>query len=124
MSSLVCWKCGASLADLSLPLQRLDECRQCGAQLHVCKLCQFYSPAVAKQCRETIADEVKEKERANFCGYFDPRPDAWSAAGQSGAARARGELEALFGAPEAQGEAGTSAADRARIELERLFRKD
>lgn len=121
MSSLVCWKCGASFADLSLPLQRLDQCRQCGAQLHVCRLCQFYSPAVAKQCRETIADEVKEKERANFCGYFSPRPSAFVDAGQA-SAKARSELETLFGVAEAEPDK-RSEADRVRAELEGLFKK-
>ena len=43
MPELVCWKCGASLADLTLPLLRLEECRKCGAELHVCKLCEWYS---------------------------------------------------------------------------------
>ena len=79
MSALVCWKCGASLADLTLPLLRLEECRKCGAELHVCKLCEWYSIAVAKHCREPIAEEVNDKERANFCDYFKPRPDAFTA---------------------------------------------
>ena len=32
---LVCWKCGASLAALTLPLRRLEECPACHAELHV-----------------------------------------------------------------------------------------
>lgn len=128
-ASLVCWKCGASLAGLSLPLARLDECRGCGAALHVCKLCEFYSVSVAKQCREPIAEEVKDKERANFCDYFKPRPNAWTEADPTAASRARSELEALFGASapgEPPGEPSAhapSAADRARAELEALFKK-
>lgn len=27
LDNLVCWKCGASLAELSLPFSRTDECR-------------------------------------------------------------------------------------------------
>lgn len=97
MSALVCWKCGASLAELSLPLLCLDECRRCGAELHVCKLCEWYSTAVAKHCREPIAEEVKDKERANFCDYFKPRVGAYSDAGTTEAARAKAQLDALFG---------------------------
>src|SRR3954454_1078428 len=96
-SDLVCWKCGASLKELSLPLQRLDECKQCHAELHVCKLCEWYSTAVAKHCRETIAEEVKDKERANFCDYFKPRAGAFSNP-STAADRAKAELDALFGA--------------------------
>ncbi len=122
MSSLLCWKCGNSLADLSLPLRRLDECKKCGAELHVCKLCEFYSLAVAKHCRETIAEEVKDKERANFCDYFKPRPDAYSTSDQSAAAKAASDLDALFGGSKPAA-AEPSAAQKAKAELEKLFGK-
>lgn len=121
--SLVCWKCGASLADLSLPLRRLDECRQCHAELHVCKMCEWYSISVAKHCRETVAEEVKDKERANFCDYFKPRPDAYSAANLDAASKAQAELDALFGGGKKEPAAEPSAADKARAELEALFGK-
>jgi len=122
MPGLVCWKCGASLADVTLPLRRLEECRTCGAELHVCKLCEWYSVAVAKQCREPIAEEVKDKERANFCDYFKPRPGAHSKADVSASTQARSELDALFGGAK-DGAPEPSAADRAKAELDKLFKK-
>jgi hypothetical protein len=123
--ALVCWKCGNSLADLSLPLLRLEECHQCHAELHVCKLCEWYSTSVAKHCRETVAEEVKDKERANFCDYFKPREDAYTAAGTDAASKAQAELDALFGrgAKNSDAPAEPSAADKARAELEALFGK-
>lgn len=122
MSELVCWKCGASLAALSLPFSRLDECKACGAALHVCRLCEFYSPTVAKQCREPIAEEVKDKERANFCDYFKPRPGAHSRVSEEAARKARAELDALFGASQST-DSEPSTADKARAELAALFKK-
>lgn len=119
--SLVCWKCGASLADFTLPLRRLEECRQCHAELHVCKLCEWYSISVAKHCRETVAEEVKDKERANFCDYFKPRPGAYVVANVDAASKAQAELDALFGGGAKSVE--PSAADKARAELEALFGK-
>ena len=101
--SLLCWKCGANLAALSLPLSRRDECARCRAELHVCRLCVEYDERVAKRCREPMAEEVSDQEKSNFCDYFRPRPNAWSA--PAGAA------------------SGLSAADKARAELERLFGK-
>jgi hypothetical protein len=95
--ALKCWKCGASLAELSLPLRRIDECRACGAELHVCRMCEFYDTTVAKSCRETIAEEVKDKQRANFCDYFRPTEKAWQPDDRSAADKARAQLEALFG---------------------------
>lgn len=94
---LRCWKCGASLADYTLPLRRLEECRACHAELHACRMCGFYDTSKAKHCRETIADEVKDKVRANFCDYFQPNPAAWQPEAVSAADKARAELEALFG---------------------------
>jgi len=120
-AQLVCWKCGHSLAELSLPLQRLDECRQCHAELHVCKMCEFYNVTVAKQCREPIAEEVRDKERANYCDYYKARPGTYSSAGLDAAAKAQGDLATLFGGKKA--EAPSSAADRARAELDALFGK-
>jgi hypothetical protein len=121
-SLLVCWNCGHSLAVLSLPLQRLDECKHCHAELHVCKLCEFYSIAVAKHCRETIAEEVKDKERANFCDYFKPKADAYSRAGSDAAAKAKADFDALF-AGARPADSTQTAADRARADLEALFGK-
>jgi hypothetical protein len=122
MPGLVCWKCGASLADMTLPLRRLEECRTCGAELHVCKLCEWYSLTVAKQCREPVAEEVKDKERANFCDYFKPRPGAYSKVDVSASAKARADLDALFGGAKPAG-SEPSAADGAKTELDKLFKK-
>jgi len=119
MPALVCWKCGASLAELSLPLQRLDECKKCSAELHVCKLCEWYSTAVAKHCREPIAEEVSNKERANYCDYYKPRMDAYSDVGLTAAAKAKADLDALFGGSKPQ----ASATDQARAQLDALFGK-
>jgi hypothetical protein len=94
---LRCWKCGVSLADYSLPLRRLEECRDCHAELHVCRMCEFYDTTKAKHCREPIAEEVKDKTQANFCDYFKPTPAAYRPAQLSAAEHARARLDALFG---------------------------
>lgn len=121
--SAVCWKCGASLAQLSLPLLRHDTCKACGAALHVCKLCRFYDTTVAKQCREPIAELVRDKERANFCDYFDLKFDAYVAP-QAAAAQSRAQLDALFGKSNVNAESdNASSADAARAALDRLFDK-
>ena len=48
------------------------ECPNCDADLHVCLNCNFYDPSVYNECRETQADRVVVKDRANFCEYFVP----------------------------------------------------
>jgi len=78
-----------------------DTCQSCGADLHVCLNCAHHDPQAYNECRESSAERVSERERANRCEYFAPGRDA---AGDEGgtprpaeaAARARAELEALF----------------------------
>jgi hypothetical protein len=94
--TLVCWKCGASLAALSLPLLRRDECPACRAELHVCRMCRDYDTSKAKHCREPTADEVSDKQHANFCDHFAPREGAYTPVGDA-AAKAQAELVKLFG---------------------------
>lgn len=118
----VCWKCGASLAQLSLPLLRHDCCATCGADLHVCKLCRFYDVIVAKQCREPIAELVRDKERANYCDYFQIKANAFIAT-HDASAKARAELDALFGHASTASDASDGAADKARAALDELFGK-
>ena len=93
---LVCWKCGASLAALSLPLRRLDECRQCRAELHVCRMCVEYDTSKAKHCREPIAEEVRDKASANFCDFFKPRAGAYIAPDTAAVSEAQAALAKLF----------------------------
>lgn len=121
---LRCWKCGDRLGELTLPLRRLEECRACGAELHVCRMCRHYDVAVAKSCREPVAEEVKDKTRANFCDYLEPNPDAFRPADPA-ATQSRSRLEALFGAAPggAGGAPAADPADEARARLEALFRK-
>lgn len=122
--NLECWKCGSPITDTPFPLARTSTCGTCDAELHVCKLCAFYDISVANQCRETIADPIVEKERANFCGYFSPKPQAYVARKSDDVARA--QLDALFG--ETAYEASEknpqkSPEDIAREKLEDLFKK-
>ena len=96
IDNLTCWKCGAALDALPQPLSRRAECPNCHAELHVCRLCRHFDPAKAKQCREPVADEVKDKTRANFCDWFQAQALVHaSSAGKATAKRA--ELAALFG---------------------------
>lgn len=109
----VCWKCGTPLGDLPLPLSRFAECRNCRAPLHVCRMCRFFDPHAPHQCREPVAEEVRDKDRPNFCGWFQPGAGAGRERG-AGAAAARAALEALFGrGPGADGSGGVGGGPAA-----------
>ena len=96
-SELQCWKCGQALEDLILPLSRRDTCRTCGAELHVCRMCKHYDSRVAGRCREERAEDVADKERANFCDFFSPRAGAHDQRTTVKSEGAKQELDALFG---------------------------
>jgi hypothetical protein len=49
---------------------RRDTCSSCMADIRCCKMCQFYDPKAYNECRESQADRVQDKEKANFCDYF------------------------------------------------------
>lgn len=94
---LYCWRCGAPLAELSLPLSRRDECPKCRAELHVCRMCVHYAPRLLRRCDEDDAPDVRDKETANFCDYYRPSPTAFDAGTSAADAAARAELSKLFG---------------------------
>lgn len=105
-----CWQCGQPLLEMILPLSRREQCPNCQAEIHVCRQCIHFDERVASQCREDRAEDVSDKQRANFCDYhalradaFEPRDDAQS--------RAQSELEALFGGAPAEPEASNPLDD-------------
>lgn len=102
-ASLRCYRCGASLEALSLPLGRLDECPECEVQLHVCRMCVHFDPRVTRQCREDDADEVRDKARANFCDYFRPSENAHDPGFAAADRQARDQLDSLFDSGGANG---------------------
>ena len=76
--SLQCYRCGNSLDALTLPISREDQCPACTVYVHCCRMCEFYDPSIAEQCREDDAEAVKDKENANFCDFFGNDPSEFS----------------------------------------------
>lgn len=118
-AELSCWKCGSALNGVPMPLSRLSECLLCHAELHVCRMCRFYDPKLRQGCREDRAEHVQEKLRANFCEFFQPKPDAYEAVDDAPAQAARARLDALFAGKEPP--AGRSS-EAPQSELDDLFK--
>ncbi len=124
-----CWRCAAALEELILPMSRREECRHCGADQHVCKLCMHYADT-SIECSEERAEPPSNKEAANFCDYFSPQSGLQNITLDKEQAALQ-ELNALFGdAPEPakvepeDAEASTGASSDAEAELKRLFGSD
>ncbi len=68
----ICHRCRKTLT-LTDHIGRREMCAFCGADLHVCLNCRFYDPGIYNGCREPQAERVLDKDRSNFCDYFDFR---------------------------------------------------
>lgn len=64
-----CYFCGA---ELETPVYRSSECPSCGRDAKICLNCEFYSESSHWECRESIKDPVRDKDKANYCDYFRP----------------------------------------------------
>ena len=65
-----CQFCGGPLNPRK-PVPRQEECPSCKRDVHCCRQCRHYDPALNNSCRETQADWVADKDRRNFCDYFE-----------------------------------------------------
>jgi hypothetical protein len=63
----ICYFCKT---ELEAPIYRSSECPQCGKETKTCYNCDFYSETSHWECRESINEQVLEKDRSNFCDYF------------------------------------------------------
>lgn len=67
---ILCFSCQKELKFSDLKIGFREECPHCRADVHVCKNCLFWDPKVYNECKETAADVVREKDRANYCEFF------------------------------------------------------
>lgn len=93
---------------VELALSRRDECPNCHNDAKVCLNCRYFDRSAHHECREEQAEWVKEKDRGNFCSYFEPLANATG--GSTEVDRARARLEGLFGvSEESKSDAPTSS---------------
>jgi len=95
---MICWKCGSEFKEISgaRKVLRSDTCPNCDSDLHVCKNCKFYDRQYHNECRETQAEWVNDKERANFCDYFTPGNRAVEAKNKSSDDDVKSAFNGLF----------------------------
>ena len=121
VKNLNCWHCGNSLDSVPQPIGRREECPQCASSLHVCHMCQFFKPAGGGTCNEPMADDLRDREKANFCDYFRPK-SGLSASADPEAQQSRARLDQLFGSDDSDakgGTAGSASGDEAKAEAAR-----
>jgi hypothetical protein len=103
MSAFRCQSCGAPVT-LAAPIPRDAECDACRHDLRCCRNCRHFDTRYNNACKETEAEPVADKERRNFCEYFDLNPAHFAGApgapspgaNRTHADDARAKLDALF----------------------------
>ncbi len=88
-------------------------CPNCSSHLHVCRQCEHYDPLVLGQCREEEAEEVREKDRVNFCEWFRPDAAAFDPNAHDAHLESQSAAEALFGGSDDGATSSPSALDDA-----------
>lgn len=94
MKQTNCYKCKTSY-DYDERIGFKDECSSCHSDLHCCLQCEFYDQGSYNDCKETSAERVVDKEKANYCEYFRAKLVNGESA-LDPAAEAKKKLEALF----------------------------
>jgi hypothetical protein len=96
----VCHRCAAEL-HLASAVTRTDSCPHCHSDLKCCLNCRLHDPGANNQCREPQAEWQADKEKSNFCEFFEFRETSslsqpGMGGAQSGPDRARSAFDALF----------------------------
>jgi len=92
----VCHFCGQEL-DHNLRVYRNTLCPGCSRELKICLNCRFYSPGAHWDCAESIREPVRDKERSNFCDFFQFRESEGPSVPDGGAGNDQQAFRKLFG---------------------------
>ncbi len=66
-----CFHCKKEIKTTGKP-GRGEICPGCGSDVKVCLNCRFYDARAYNECREPAANRVVDKDKANFCEFFEP----------------------------------------------------
>ncbi len=106
--SISCFSCNHQW-EYAPPISRKDECPKCHRDCKICLNCKLHDRGAHHECREEQAEWVKDKEKGNFCDFFE---SSQSSTTSSKTAEANSKLDSLFGGkPSEPKKSGGSFAD-------------
>jgi hypothetical protein len=65
---LLCYRCHREISTNSA---FLELCPYCSSAIHCCQNCLYYDEYSVNKCSESAADWVPDKQKANFCEFFE-----------------------------------------------------
>lgn len=93
---MVCYFCKRELK-LSEKVMFRDLCPYCSRDLHICMNCRFYDEGHYNRCRETRAEWVSDREKANYCEYFEFKASTAQASHSKAREEAEKKWKKIFG---------------------------
>ncbi len=92
-----CHHCGREVAVLG-SIGRTDGCPFCHSDLKCCLNCRLHDPGAHNQCLEPQSEWVTDKDKANFCEFFEFRVTSplSQPGAQSEVSRSRAAFDSLF----------------------------
>jgi hypothetical protein len=90
-----CHRCGGEL-HVAAKVVRTEGCPHCHSDLKCCLNCALHDPGANNQCREPQAEWVTDKDKANFCEFFEFRDRSSPNAVSSRPKDARTAFDSLF----------------------------
>jgi len=69
---MICYKCEKEIQlENNRSITRKEECTHCGVYLRCCLMCSFHDKSSYNECKEPMSERITEKEKPNFCDYFE-----------------------------------------------------
>jgi hypothetical protein len=90
----MCYFCGKEL-DIGGMVGRDETCPHCHRDLRSCLNCALYDVS-SNCCREPQSEEIRERDRSNFCDFFIFRDKEERAGKDDRVEKAKEEWERLF----------------------------
>ena len=91
-----CYFCGSALAD-DIRVYRSSTCPSCAKDLKICNNCRFYRKGAHWDCLESIPELVADKDRANFCEFFQIKDSKAPSPAPDRQKKAKEDFQKLFG---------------------------
>ena len=92
---LLCWNCGRATG-ITGRVMRSHSCENCLADLRCCHGCRQFQPGRRFQCMEPIETNVVNKEKNNFCDFFQKRDATKKPGGMGAASGSKDDLKKRF----------------------------
>lgn len=94
---MICYHCKKPVPlEAKSRLTSKDECPHCRISLRCCLNCRFYDEGKPNKCAEPQADRVTNKDKANYCNYFEPASDTDSSYQERSQEKSRKQFDDLF----------------------------